>query len=212
MHWPAKADKLTVNVFPENIYFAALAVIGFIPVTAGAQKLNEPLRAELLAMEKNDQTLRRECNEKGEKMPECYGQIAKTTDGPNTERLSEIVDKYGMPTAGLVGKDGFEAFMIVLQHATSDKLREKCLKPIRKAFRRKELHPQNYANFVDRLLVHQGKPQLYGSNFDLKDGKLVMSPVKDPRDLDKRRQKIGLMPIGEYMKGLEEMYHIDATK
>jgi hypothetical protein len=177
-----------------------------------AQKFNENLQRELVGMEENEQMLRMKCNDQGDKMMECYAKLSETTDGPNTKRLTEIVDKYGMPTVSMVGKNGFAAFMIVLQHATSDELRERCLKPIRRAFKRKELLPQNYANFIDRLLVHQGKPQLYGSNFDIKDGKLIMSPVKDPKDLDKRRQKIGLMPIGEYMKGLEEMYHMEAAK
>jgi hypothetical protein len=179
---------------------------------SAAQKFNESLQRELIKMEENEQVLRMKCNDQGDKMVECYAKLLKTTDEPNTKRLTEIVNEYGMPTVSLVGKAGFEAFMVVLQHATSDRLRERCLGPIKKAFQRKELHPQNYANFVDRLLVHQGKPQLYGSNFDIKNGKLVMSPVKDPKDLDKRRQKIGLMPLAEYMKGLEEMYHMEAAK
>jgi hypothetical protein len=192
-----------------------LLLLALLACSAGfarAQKPDDALRLELLKMEENDQTLRRECNDKGDQMAECYVKVAKTIDEPNTKRLTEIVDKYGMPTVRMVGADGFGAFMIVLQHATSDKLRERCLKPIKKAFQRKELHPQNYANFVDRLWVHQGKLQLYGCNFDIKDGKLVMSKVKDPKGLDKRRAKLGLPPIDEYMKMLEEMYHLKAVR
>ena len=185
----------------------------FLFAGVSAQKFDDSLRLELLEMEKNDQALRIECNNKGgEKLLECLAKIAQTVDEPNTKRLTEIVDKYGMPTVSMVGKDGFQAFMIVLQHATSDELRLRCLKPIKKAFKRNELPAQNYANFVDRLRVHQGKLQLYGCNFDIKDGKLVMSPVKDPKGLGKRRAKIGLPPIEEYMKILEEMYHLKAVK
>jgi hypothetical protein len=51
---------------------------------------------------------------------------------------------------------------------------------------------------------------LYGSGFDFKDGKLVMSPTKDLKNLEKRRAKIGLPPLAEYIKDLEEMYHLKA--
>jgi len=44
----------------------------------------------------------------------------------------------------------------------------------------------DYANFVDRLRLHQGKKQLYGSGFDFKEGKMVMSPTEDMKNLDKR--------------------------
>ena len=65
--------------------------------------------------------------------------------------------------------------------------------------------------FTDRLLVNLGKPQIYGANFDFKNGKLVMSPTKDVKNLDRRRKAIGLPPIAEYMKMLEEMYKIPAV-
>jgi len=194
----------------QTLQLSALIFLLFSAVSA--QKFNDALRLELLAMEKNDQAVRIECNEKAaDKMIDCLAKIAETTDRPNTQRLNEIVDKYGVPTTEVAGKDGFRAFMIVLQHATSDALREKCLKPIKKAFERKEMPPEAYANFVDRLRVHQGKLQMYGCNFDIKDGKLVMSRTKDPKNLDRRRAKIGLPPIAEYAKILAEMYHMEAV-
>jgi hypothetical protein len=99
--------------------------------------------------------------------------------------------------------------MIVLQHAPTDELRVKSLKPIRAAFKNKELPPQDYANFVDRLRLHQGKKQLYGSGFEFKNGKMVSSPTEDVKSLEKRRVKIGLPPLAEYIKGLKELYHLE---
>jgi hypothetical protein len=59
------------------------------------------------------------------------------------------------------------------------------------------------------LRLHQGKKQLYGSGFEFKDGKLVMNPVEDPKNLEKRRAKIGLPPLAEYMKMMGELYHLE---
>lgn len=163
-------------------------------------------------MEKTDQEARKKCsNGTADEQINCLEKIDRSIDTPNTKRLEEIFKKYGFPAVKLVGKDGFQAFLLLLQHSSSDSLslREKSLKPIEKAFKRGEITPLEYANFTDRLLLHQGKPQIYGSGFETKDGKLVMNKTKDIKNLDKRRRKIGLPPIAEYVKMLKEIYNLE---
>jgi hypothetical protein len=170
------------------------------------------LRDELLQMEKIDQEARNKCtNGTAEEQVKCIGEITKTIDEQNTKRLNDIFDQIGFPDTAKVGKDGMQAFMIVLQHAPTDELRVKALKPITKAFKNKELDPMGYANFVDRLRLHQGKKQLYGAGFEFKDGKMVLSPTEDMKNLDKRRAKIGLPPIAEAAKMMNETYHLEVV-
>src|SRR5215831_11637447 len=90
---------------------------------------------ELLAMEKFDQDARTKCtNGSAEEQTKCLLAISKTVDEPNTKRISEIFNEIGFPNTAKVGKDGLQAYMILLQHATSDDLREKSLDPITAAF------------------------------------------------------------------------------
>jgi len=185
------------------IFFCAVACIG---------QTNSALREELLKMLEVDQKARQECVKgNADEQMKCFIETLEKVDKPNTARLNEIFNQYGFPTQKAVGKEGVQAFMIMLQHTPDESLRQKCLKPITKAFKRWEIPPQDYANYVDRLLVHQKKPQIYGSNFDMKDGKLVMSKVKDRKNLDKRRKKIGLPPIEEYAKMLKEAYNLEVV-
>ena len=172
---------------------------------------NTALRDELLKMLDVDQQARQKCTGTADEQAKCFAEILEKIDKPHTARLNEIFNQNGFPTERQVGKDGLQAFMILLQHTSDESLRQKCLKPITKAFKRKEIPPQDYANFVDRLLVHQNKPQIYGSNFDMKDGKLVMSAVKDRTNLDKRRRKLGLPTIEEYAKMLKEIYNLEVV-
>ncbi len=175
-----------------------------------AQVSNEKLREELLKMKTVDQTEREKCNAKNaDERMKCYFEISENVDKPNTKRLEEIYEQNGFPTVKTVGKDGVEAFMLLLQHAPDETLRQKLLKPIKKAFNRKEISANQYSNYVDRLLIRQGKPQIYGSNFDQKDGKLVMSKVKDLKNLDKIRKKIGLPTIKEYAEMLKKVYNLE---
>jgi hypothetical protein len=191
-----------------------LTIICCLMVLGGVVKAQQytRLRDELLQMEKVDQEARSKCtNSAAEEQIKCIGEISKTIDEPNTKRLNEIFDQIGFPDTAKVGRDGMQAFMIVLQHAPTDELRVKALKPITKAFKNKELDPMGYANFVDRLRLHQGKKQLYGAGFEFKDGKMVLSPTEDMKNLDKRRAKIGLPPMAEAIKMMKEMYHLEVV-
>jgi len=181
-------------------------------VVLAAQTQYPKIREELLKMEQVDQDARTKCtNLPADPQMKCFVEIAKTIDEPNTKRITEIFDQIGFPNTAKVGKDGLQAYMILLQHATSDDLRVKSSEPITEAFKNKEIPPLDYANFVDRLRLHQGKKQLYGSGFEFKDGKLVMNPVEDPKNLEKRRMEIGLPPLAEYMKMMGELYHLDVV-
>lgn len=191
--------------------FSVLFIL-VLPFCALAQNSYSRIRDELLALEKIDQDARIKCTSFGaDEQVKCLAEISKSIDEPNTKRLTEIFDQIGFPNTAKVGKEGFQAFMIVLQHAPTDELRVRSLKPITAAFKNKETPPMAYANFIDRLRLHQGKKQLYGSGFDFKDGKMVMSPTDDPRNLEKRRKRIGLPPLAEYTKVMAEMYHLEVV-
>jgi hypothetical protein len=185
-------------------------ILILVCAAAAFPQTDPALRDELLKMRDVDQKAREECAKgNGDEQIKCLAETLEKVDKPNTARLNEIFSQQGFPTNKLVGKDGVEAFLLLLQHAPDETLRQKCLKPITKAFKRKEIPPMAYANYVDRLLVRQNKPQIYGSNFDIKGGKLVMSETRDRKNLDKRRRRIGLPPIEEYAKKLKEFYNLE---
>ena len=184
-----------------------------LAVAADAQVITHPqVREELLRMEKVDQDARMKCvNGTADEQTKCLAEISRSVDEPITKRLGQIFDQIGFPYTAKVGKDGMQAFMLLLQHATGDELRVKALKPITRAFKKKELPVMDYANFVDRLRLHQGKKQLYGTGFEFKDGKMVLSPTEDLKDLDKRRAKIGLPPMSEAVKMIKELYQLEVV-
>jgi hypothetical protein len=189
-----------------------IAIIVLFYVAAAVGQTNQILRAELLEMERVDQDARLKCTSlTADEQIKCLAAIKDSIDVPNTKRLEAIFSEYGFPTVAAVGKGGLQAFMIILQHAPTDDLRVKALKPITKAFKNKELLPMDYANFVDRLRLHQGKKQLYGTGFEFKDGKMVLNPTEDIKRLEKRRAKIGLPPMSEAVKMMKEMYHLEVV-
>jgi Family of unknown function (DUF6624) len=78
------------------------------------------------------------------------------------------------------------------------------------AYRQKKLQGQDYALLLDRVLVAEGKPQIYGTqakNFDQwKGGEPVFDPIEDEANVDKRRAEVGLFPMAEYRRLLKQWY------
>jgi len=191
-----------------------LALIALILLCIGeadAQKIDTTLRDEVLAMEKVDQDARRKCTGTADEQTKCIVEIAEKIDTPHTQRLTQIVATHGFPSRSIVGERAQRAFMIMLQHVTDESLRAKLVEPIKLAFERKEIGPMEYANFIDRHLIRTGKRQLYGSGFDMKDGKMVLSPTEDLSNLDARRKAIGLPPMTEVVKKMKEIYKLEVV-
>jgi hypothetical protein len=134
------------------------------------------------------------------------------TDKENTDRLGRIVERYGWPTYTLVGKDGAQAAWLLAQHAdSSPKFQRKCLDLMAK-LPRGEISQQNVAYLTDRVLLTEGKKQLYGTQVTLTDGKWKPRPLEDEANVDKRRSAVGLPPLAEYLKSVEAFYGTGTKK
>ena len=58
---------------------------------------------------------------------------------------------------------------------------------------RGEIPNDKFVWLIDRMLVKQGKPQLYGTEFEYGSNKVA--PILDPQNLNARRKKMGLAPM-----------------
>lgn len=56
------------------------------------------------------------------------------------------------------------------------------------------------------MLLHEGLPQRYGTQFTLEDGRLVLHPVEEEAGLDDRRRSMDLPTMEGYMRVVEEVY------
>jgi len=124
-------------------------------------------------------------------------------DRDNTARLREIVARYGWPGRELVGDAGAHAAWLLVQHAPPD-LQEECLPLLQKAVERGDARPVDLAYLTDRVLMHRGEPQIYGTQYMRRgrDGVLELWTVRDPSGLDQRRAELGLEPQAEYQARL----------
>ncbi len=142
------------------------------------------------------------------------------------KRLEKIIKKYGWPNRMVVGKKAGGAAFFVIQHS-SPKTIGKYLPLVKQAVANDQIDKSDYALMLDRYLMNCGKKQLYGSQIvgipipipsHLKDEKDIRNylaktpskqyflwPIENEKEVNKRRQEMGLENIEEYIKH----WHLD---
>ena len=129
-------------------------------------------------------------------------------DSVNVGSVTEIIDRYGWLGPEEVG-EGANALFLVIQHANLA-TQEMYLPEMREAVKRGKALPQNLALLEDRVLLKQGKKQMYGSQVttDPVTKKLIFSPIEDEPNVNRRRATVGLEPLEDYAKTFEMEYKL----
>lgn len=122
--------------------------------------------------------------------------------------LRSVVREHGWPTRGSAGDSASHAAWLILQHSPFYDWQSEMLPTLEQLADSGELLRPDLALFTDRVLIHRGEPQRYGSQFDLVDGRLVPAPIADIPQLDARRAAMGLPPMAEYVRMLAELYKL----
>ncbi|WP_027003020.1 DUF6624 domain-containing protein [Hugenholtzia roseola] len=128
-----------------------------------------------------------------------YNEEMKELHNRNAKILSNIVDKIGYPTIDKVGKEANEAAWLVIQHSVGQpEFMKKCAKLLEKAVSENKANPKSLAYLTDRIAVFEGKPQLYGTQFDWdENGNLSPNIFDDLTKVNERRKSIGLNTLEE---------------
>jgi hypothetical protein len=162
---------------------------------------NDSLRRVLLDLREVDQAARREF---GARVTDSmYVKQLIRKDSALTAQLNAIIDRFGFPTRSMVGPDAANAAMLIVQHAAPS-FQERVL-AVTKRIPRGELSPEALAMLEDRVLVHQGKLQRYGTQFTIAgDDIFRFAPTEDVAGLAIRREQAGLPPMDLYVCMMEE--------
>ena len=128
-------------------------------------------------------------------------------DKRNMARLEEIIRQHGWPGRSLVGEEAANAGFLILQHADLT-VQKKYFPLVKEGASKGEVRPADAAMLEDRILMGEGKKQIYGSAVQSgpeTGGKLALHPIEDEEHVDERRAAVGLMPLVEYLRefGLE---------
>lgn len=116
----------------------------------------------------------------------------------NAKKLKSLIEKMGFPVLSNAGEQGVKLSWLIIQHSISvPNFMRECLTQIRMAAAQNDYPKDLMAYTDDRIAFFEGRPQLYGTNFDWVDGELRPTPIEDPPHIDFRRKACGLPPLAE---------------
>jgi len=186
-----------------------LFLLLIIPFYSFAE-INLPLQKELIEMEIEDQHIRNKIGEAGwQNPPKALLEQMMKIDESNTGKLKAIIKKHHWVTKDLVGVKGVGAAFLVIQHSPDVAFKVKMLPYLKQSYLNGEgVSGQQVALLTDRVLIAQGKKQIYGTQADVSEGKVVFSPIEDETNVDKRREEMKMPPLDFYLKIMEKMYGI----
>lgn len=125
-------------------------------------------------------------------------------DKTNTTLISQIMKK-GWPEG--LQNESYHAIWIIIDHADI-KYQKKFFPQLQVAAEKGYISKSELAVLKDRILMKTGKPQMYGTQSAYTvstDNKMIIYlwPVKNPEELDRLRNSVGLPSVNEYIKDLE---------
>lgn len=129
-----------------------------------------------------------------------YHKIYKRNHIINEQKIAEIL-KDGWPEKENIGDQGNLTICNVLQHS-SPEIRVKYIPLMRQAVKNNQLSPWLLARTEDRIATDRGELQIYGGQIKYYPETKTFDvwPIFDPINVDKRRAKIGLEPMEEFLK------------
>ncbi len=168
--------------------------------------LDKPLVAMLDTIYQEDQTYRRQIGEiegkYGRESDEMkkHWEVIKEKDSINLIKIQKILDEKGWLGSNVIGNQGNSTLFLVIQHSPLE-VQEKYLPMMRDAVKNGKANSSSLALLEDRVALRKGGKQIYGSQIgrDQETGEYFVSPLIDPKNVDKRRAEVGLGPIADYL-------------
>lgn len=201
------------------LLFFALPVMSFCQDLPAEKAHFERLKIQLEAIQRHDQNLRRKldqaqngCGAHSPQVTALWSEIDKA-DSLNLLQVRAILDKWGWLGADEIGDAGNTTLFLVIQHADVA-TQEQYLPLMRSAVKSGKAQAQDLALLEDRILIANGKPQLYGTQLsgDPQTGEKYLSPLADPDNVDARRATMDLEPLADYLKKFDLEWDLAAYK
>lgn len=145
-------------------------------------------------MRAEDLRVRQELVESGE-LGGSYVPRMEAVHIRNAQRLQEIIDECGWPDEQTVGEDAAKAAWFIAQHAIGfPDFQRKCLALLQRSADERRVPRWHAAYLEDRIAMHEGRPQRYGTQWldDSVDGRIRPWKLADPERVNEHRAEVGL--------------------
>ncbi|MGP1993565.1 DUF6624 domain-containing protein [Zobellia laminariae] len=143
------------------------------------------------------------------RLSDNHNEMDPKIDRENLIKVISIIEKCGMPTLNDVTEKQMSAIWLVFQHSDNFH-RKKYFSLLKNSAENGDLQKSQIAYMEDRMLMYDGKPQIYGSQLREinHSGKLEIYNLQEPEYVDKRRAEVGLGPLGEFLSQMDIVFDV----
>lgn len=153
----------------------------------------DSLKAVLENIYDTDQGIREKLMaSKGEEFGEIMYRMMQI-DSVNRARIKPILHRYGWLPKSKVGEKASDAIFFVIQHSDVELMRQ-YFPSLKDLASKREAKATHAAMMEDRLLVNEGKKQIYGTQAtsdSSTNGKAYIWPIENPDQVNQLRKEAG---------------------
>ena len=169
------------------------------------------LRRELLTMKETRQRLNQKIIDNSEKNQTYIDEVQKL-DERNLLRLCEIIKQNGWITKETVDNDGIAAISLLLENNKSYALQKELYPLIVIAARKGLIGKETVAALIDGIRVGDQQPQIFGTQFEIKDELLYLYPLQNDEKVEILRKLYNLPTLFSVIKYSQSFYQMPVVK
>ncbi|MCT3733099.1 DUF6624 domain-containing protein [Elizabethkingia anophelis] len=174
-------------------------------IKAKKSKYNNDIRLKLLDVQSKDQSIRliyqelKKTYTDDSDLVKSASEKMKKIDLESVDIVTKIIDKYGWLGKDKIGKEANETLFLGIQHIDDLVVQSKYLPAIKDAVKKGNAEPWHLAFLTDRILMNQGKKQIYGTQKIITKNPETsyIIPLENPEKVDELRKEIGLDPLND---------------
>ncbi len=183
------------------------------PGTSG-QNSGDPVTKALLGMQKKEQNLQAKIDATSDQFGDEEAMFKldeqqQTMYETHFTELEKMLEANGWISSKKYGSEVSGQALSILKKAPAEKL-EKHLDMVINAYEKGEANSVDVAFIHDKVLMHKGQEQLYGTQIAFNPDKGIndVYPIKDETNVNERRKKMGLEPLEDALKKLGIKYEL----
>ncbi len=110
-------------------------------------------------------------------------------------KVTAIIEQHGWLGISQIGEIPNETIFLVIQHAQDKRIREKYFPLLKDSAEKGESSMASMATLQDRILIENGKEQIYGTQSKMVNNELILLPIGNVDSVNFRRRSVGLKDL-----------------
>lgn len=138
----------------------------------------------------------------------------KQVDDINAIKVQQIIDELGWLGESKIGSEANQTLFLTIQHVDDLIVQEKYLPILEQAVKDGDAEAWQFAFLTDRILMNQGKYQIYGTQIIIREKSedSYIVPLQNPEKVEELRQGVGLESLSDYLQEEGMVWDIEKYK